>query len=682
MANLIDLLRRGGTEALGQLDATGQLLKGVALQPVSGLAGASQGIADLLRGKGLDESLASANRRIEQVQGWGGGPATERGGEILGQMGETLQPVVEKLQAPADWVGEKSPLLGAAVAGFTEVADPTKVLGKTKKAASAAKQAVSKAAKSSLKADVTQAVKAAEGAADLVPRKKATLAPEFPNDPDIVSSITNDPKFKEGVPRDVIATAKANRAQYRQEPQVLPKKATEMTDQDWVDFGAQHGVDFSQTPMQSLGVSDLKTKREIMVPGGLEGQFTIPDLFRIKANNFDPAALGQDTHNQLMAKFLRTFERPGGSDPVDIYNDLNFSLLSPNAPLTQNQFIAQRGRLRNMDELNALAARGDVTPAGKTRLDPNGLWGQLDTEYGTGAASRGGLGVGGTANLGNQGTLAKLLRDKPGMFYPGEGETLRDVGYRVMNQVPGLSVKTASLGIPWSDLGKANTSAVDLHMIRHGRGRLEQEFPEFGTRVAEKVAKNPSLTPEDAAIEVISAHPPAVYRKKTGELHEDLPPYLAPEKLAYEPKYWTKPSQPYQQIMQYIDESRGANPVHELFPEQWRKWDVYRGRVEPHEMAHPDWRKLPRQSFSELQDAISAHKEAGYMGNPSTEAALYPGDEMVQPVPKQMDWRKLYYGRGTPGAMAATGAGAAGAAALINALRQKEEEQQNAVLQP
>jgi len=175
---LIDTLRRGGTEALGHLDATGQLLKGLALQPVSGLAGASQGIADLLRGKGLDESLASANKRIEQVQGWGGGPQTERGGELLQTMGQTLEPVVEKLHAPADWIGEKSPLAGAAAMGFTELADPTKLAGKVKTASRAAKTAIetAKAAKGGLRGDIEAATAAVEGAGHTRARQDMTPA--------------------------------------------------------------------------------------------------------------------------------------------------------------------------------------------------------------------------------------------------------------------------------------------------------------------------------------------------------------------------------------------------------------------------------------------------------------------------------------------------------------------------
>ena len=93
-----------------------------------------------------------------------------------------------------------------------------------------------------------------------------------------------------------------------------------------------------------LGISDPQSKREIKIPGGLEGTFTIPDMFWMKANNVNPAALPKKEHDQLMLKFIRT-HNVSDPDQVDIFNRLNFALLSPNAPLTQNEFLAMRAHV-------------------------------------------------------------------------------------------------------------------------------------------------------------------------------------------------------------------------------------------------------------------------------------------------------------------------------------------------
>lgn len=549
-------------------------------------------------------------------------------------------------------------MTGAGIGAAATLLGVVPVVGDA--AGKAVKKAAGKKAEKKVQGLLTDALQDAPAAKGKAPSgllgdgavlTKKELAKLIPaTEPDMARSFGTDERLKGGgtLPAEEVQQGLANRARYRSERQVLPKRPEEMSDQEWVDFGAQYGADFSQSPMVSLGVSDLNTRREVMVPGGLDGKFTIPDLFRIKANNFDPAALDQDTHNALMKKFIRTYERAGEHDPVDTFNDLNFALLSPNAPLTQNEFLAQRLRVRDMDELRALAARKGEA----------GLADAIDAEAGVGAASRGGMGVKGTAALDNQATLASLLLEKPEMFHPHDGETLRDVGFRVMNQVPGLSVKTASLGIPWTDLSKANTSAVDLHIIRNKMERLAQESPDFRERLSKlegKVRKDGAVSREKAAIDIIGGgHPEKKYRLASGKLHPELPAFLRPEKLAYEPDKFTMPNEHYLKVMDYVDESRGPTPEIELFPEQWRVWDGIRGRVEPHEMAHPDWRKLPRQSFNEMQDALQEHRRLGYMAAPPKDPAQRPA------VPKQGDWRKLYYGKADVGLLpllAALGAG-------------------------
>ena len=473
-----------------------------------------------------------------------------------------------------------------------------------------------------------------------ISRNRKTLNAATGGEEDIVESLLQSPAFKISgvIPRSVIDDAVQTRGRMRAEPATTP--GPKGTEAEWKAWGEKHGVKMTLTEPQSLGVSDLTSKREVKIPGGLEGTFTVPDMFWMKANNIDPASLPKKTHDALMQKLIRTHEVQN-PDQVDMFNRLNFALLSPNAPLTPNEFLAQRMRLVNMDELQALAGRVGEPGLSKTA--------QLQT--GVQAASRGGMGVLGTANLGNQAMLAKLILQKPEMFQMAPGETMRDVTMRVMNQVPGLGPKTASLGTPWLNLEKANTSAVDLHMIRHSYERMLDDpivGDAFKLRMANKLKVEPTTEAilglpaqkvEDAAIDVIGGSSLSkMYRTKSGELNE-IPGVATPEKLAYEPKQLQDFNPFYKRVVDYVDESRGPNPTIELFPEQWRKWDVYRQRLEPHEFAHPDYRLLPRQSWTEMQDALTAHKKAGYT-------------QAKNPVMAPSDWRELYYG-------AAAGAGPA-----------------------
>jgi hypothetical protein len=495
-----------------------------------------------------------------------------------------------------------------------------------------------------------------------IPRTKADLNAATAGEEDIARSMLNSPAYKIAnvVPKATVNKALETRQMYRAEPPTTP--GPNASEKEWADWGASHGVNMTVTTPESLGISDLTSRREAMIPGGLKGTFTIPDLFWMKANNFNPAALPQDVHTELMKKFIRT-NKISSPDEVDVFNRLNFALLSPNAPLTPNEFLAQRARLRTPEELSALAGR----------VGEEGLNRTAATQLGVGQAGSGGMGVLGTADLSSQAMLAKLIKDKPSMFQMAPGETMRDVTIRVMNQAPGLGPKTASLGTPWLDLEKANTSAVDLHMIRDAYPMLLHD-PIVGDAFRERMAallktkptaaailSKPEKDVRDAAIAIVGGTDMSrLYRLKSGELNR-IPDVATPDKLAYEPKSFSEFNPFYSRVVDYVDQSRGANPDIELFPEQWRKWDVLRQRIEPHEFAHPDYRKLPRQSFSEMQDALTAHKEAGYT-------------QSSNPTMNLSDWRKLYYGRAVPEILAPTAAAGAAAAAAQTLLSDDSEK--------
>lgn len=544
------------------------------------------------------------------------------------------------------------------VVGFSKIGAVEKGITSLTKAGKAA-QTVQKltkaeiAAKDAAKAaELAKAAEAEETTASTLAPLPAFIKPTFSSilpfvgdEADIARSMAAMDVYKEKsrIPMQDIQEAVQNRGRLRSEPATTPGPSA--SEKQWEEWGRKYGVDMRRNPDVPLGVKDIRTGNDIAIPGGLTGKFTIPDLFALKANNFDPSSLTRDQHNKLMQKFMRTHQVTN-PDAVDTFNALNFALLSPNAPLTPNEFLQSRFRIKSIDELKDLASRSSE----------EGLSAKLSKESGVGAAASGGLGVKGTALLGNQADLARLILEKPEMFKPDKGETLRDVTFRVMNQVPGLSQKTASLGVPWLDLAKGNTSAVDLHMIRNNWDKLlddKQVGKEFVDRMSNLLkvdntpaairaaaAQNPQKV-EKAVIGVIGQTTSEIYRsKKTGQLVGGSKPAVSPSKLAYEPDSIVNFGPFYQRIVDYVDASRGAKPVLPLFPEQWRLWDTYRGRVEPHEFAHPDYRKLPKQSFNEMQDALTEHKRVGYTATPRE----------GQPPPSMApsDWRKLYYGAADP----------------------------------
>lgn len=488
----------------------------------------------------------------------------------------------------------------------------------------------------------------------------------FPEgDRDIVDSILHDEKFKGkgGINIENLREAETNRAKYRAEPNVTPGPTA--SQKEWEDWAKGYGVDFRLNEPVSLGVSDVAAKREAMIPGGLEGRFTLPDMFWLKGNNFDPNILPIETRRAIQQKFNRTHQ-PDPNVPmndVGVFNALQFSQLSPNQPLTQNEFIAQRMRATSADDLRELAARQGEKGLDRTR----------STEYGVQAGSRGGMGVRGTPDVGAPAYLAGQLLHKPEMFRAGEGETIKDVVMRLMNQTPSLSQKTAGLGVPMTDLARGNSAAVDLHMIRNNLGELlsSGQGDEFMARANKLLGTeydkatllnrvqheidNPNI-PQDTFKKIrglIETTQGSVYRDAKGELGR-IPqeyPAISPDKLIFEPKQAQELGPFYKQMLENVDAGRGENPTLALFPEQWMRWDGYRGRLEPHEFLHPDYQNLPKQSFNEMQAALQAHKDAGY---------TYKDKSGTNPVMAQTDWRKLYYGNANPqllGGMALGGGG-------------------------
>ena len=71
---------------------------------------------------------------------------------------------------------------------------------------------------------------------------------------------------------------------------------------------------------------------------------------------------------------------------------------------------------------------------------------------------------------------------------------------------------------------------------------------------------------------------------------------------------------------------------------------------------------MPKQSWEEMRDALTAHKQAGYTG--------------TKPVMKEGDWRQLYYGAVDPMAAAGTAALAGGGLAAQNMLAPQQVQQQ------
>jgi hypothetical protein len=435
------------------------------------------------------------------------------------------------------------------------------------------------------------------------------------------------------------------RESYLAEPNVTP--GPQASDDAWRQWGEQHGVNMTVTPHQEIAPG-------IRVPGGTGGTFTIPDLFDMKANTFDVKNLTPEQHEALMQKMIRTYGT--ADDPVNAYNRLVFSQMSPKAPLLTNEFLASRVRARTPEDLFAHAAgTGDV---GK--------------QYGLQSAGAGGMGLRGTPDPNATRQLASVLSENPSLVKAAPGETTRDVALRLMNQVPLFSQKTASLGAPLLDLANGSTSPVDLHVIRNNWRQILED-PQYGPDFKQSLAKKFGVEPTTDAItaaydaapgkgldtvrSVVEQKTNGKYRLKGGELNPRIPDAITPDRLGTEPDMFQDFGPLYDRFSKQLENDRIGNLP--LFANQWAKWDGYRGRFEPHEVLHPDYVNLPKQSFQEMRAALQANRAAGF----ADESGFREGHGL--------GWKDLYYGHANPDLLAylalGTGLGAAGWKAWNNA---------------
>jgi len=512
----------------------------------------------------------------------------------------------------------------------------------------------------------------------LMPRERATLldygVPEDMAQP--MSAKKDGDRLKPPLKQSAVDEAVARRRNYEAEPAVTP--GPQASDADWAKWGQANGVNMTVTPKSEIAPG-------IAIPGGLDGTFTIPDLFEMKANNFDPKQLPRETQDKLYQKLARTYTPEGGTTVGQKMRAMAFTQLSANAPLLANEFIAQRLRPNKGESLSQYLTRV---------RDAN-----LKTDAGVESSERGGMGVRGTADPNWIKDSASLLEQAPDAFTPRDGEGLNDVAIRLGGLLPGMGQKTASLGVPFFDLMNGDTSAIDLHMIRDGwKGMLTDPMlgrdfrrdlaaavgMQTGDRVPTAkqiirfVEKQPGgadlsgdmLTKVRGVIEADGGS--TVYReKRSGAVSERVPSPLRPENLggAPEPTGTIALRNPYyDRMVERLGASAGDLS---LFLNQWRRWDEVRGRFEPHEFAHPDWDKLPKQGFSEMKNALAANRAMGF------------ADEKGFRTGHGKTWRDAYYGRANPLVLAGiAGGGLLGAYAMSGDeaeedARQKQERRLN-----
>jgi hypothetical protein len=423
---------------------------------------------------------------------------------------------------------------------------------------------------------------------------------------------------------------------------------------DFSRYGEHFGVDGMGNASKPVVMKD-SDGRTVHIPSSFLADGPAPsyyDQLALKAQGINPNKLPIDIRDRIHDRMVKATS-PGES-PSDEhnFNSLLFGMTSPNNPLTPNMIALARTLVKSPDDIQKLA---DMTPwtldqassvkGGKGSLRQE-ISRDMANRIGVQAASRGGLGVVGSADWTRMSDAAKMFLESPDFFrYERSQGNLpkhwEEHVNRVASQIPGLSFKTGSFGSVWQNPGEANISAMDRHMAGRFRGQLHAD-PEkqaawekavvasFNRKRAKSGANAEANSIDemiempggighyaDKALGVLNQHKDAKFRlKKTGEINPEIAEHYKQTPWIREPDKVTKMSPAYSGAL--AENARLANEGGRgIFSEQWRIWDNIRKRLEPHEIMNPGLSKVGRMSKEQLDEARIAHRNAGYMKSPS-----------------------------------------------------------------
>jgi len=597
-------------------------------------------------------------------------------GDMAIDIGAGFVPVVGTAQAGRDFERARrdKDKLGMALASLGAVpvvggvANAANKVRKGAKVAEAANDAVNRP---SLRAVVEDAVRQAE--------TKAAPDPATANIKPKVPKITLDLRTPEGEAEFV--------KKYGRKP------VHTMTEQERV---AKFGRAMAETP--EVRLSDLKSRRELAIPGGLDKDappMTLADQAKISAqaidyNDLDPR-LALDIHKRLVQSV------DPGADPsrLELMNRLGFGVTSGNAPITKNLVEWAQMRPRSEEEIADWAS---YSPVGLNQAIPgegaaNRFNSAINEAYGVQASARGGTGVANTANRQYVSELASMLRQNDQFFRRRPDEPEASYVERLMNQVRGLGPKTGSLGFAMVEPQTSNISAIDRHIadltreaVRSNAGTravYEQQMlnaynnAQPKSRQAKMYETARRRAGDDAdKIEaeqfrnVVSTPQETKFRDaKTGDIRSTVPahlrnlPFYEPDKAAtIGPMYATA-----LRMIKEGGEPRGIGG----FSNQWFDWDFQRSRAEPHAALNPMATTMERMTPEEYKLVRDTFSEAGAM-----RTSKNPQTGRLEPLKATSDYRKMIYGNADPLLLGGIAAGGLGTAAAIAALRDRKKEEE------
>jgi hypothetical protein len=378
-------------------------------------------------------------------------------------------------------------------------------------------------------------------------------------------------------------------------------------------------------PLQWIKVGEgTPYARDLAIPGGFKGEFSLWDFWRLKAQQFNPSLLSEADSYRFYAKVFRTQKRALTNVP-DIFNRVTFGVLSPQLDLLKNEAGAAVMRVSGL--LDKDVAPGQLSIESLARMSTEDVMAQMRR-----------AGVGGvtlkaqvTAQLRN----ARRFLANPEWYKIKPGEDMLEYSERMMSSLDGAGMKVGNFGVMLGDPFTFGRGTIDSHMaevLHRGKYVTDAEVAPLtelvrgDVSVGEferlmKTVEGKNLTDPEVARLIADGKLKIKYKNATARnispRGPDAPAYLRniPTEVQRNKGDVITFGSNYKTFVDALDtmlKKEHPNLPFEQGGGQWFLWDRERGIFEPHTTVFPGSYKLPRMTPEEIAAAVERAREAGY----------------------------------------------------------------------
>lgn len=337
----------------------------------------------------------------------------------------------------------------------------------------------------------------------------------------------------------------------------------------------------------------MEDGREVAIPGGFDGTFSLWDAWRLKSQHIDPNLLDTESRIKLYTKLFRSQAREL-SDPVDTFNRVAFAMISPNLSLIKNESGLAAIRATSLDDVRAIAEMPHADLVAKVKASG------AESVY--------------PAQLATLQTNARRFVENPDWFKVRAGEDLIAYSERVMSVLDGAGMKVGNFAAELGDPMTFNRGTIDTRMV--ARMAREKRVPqELIDRHVNK-ADGGFIAPKADLIPVTLRGKP---NPAVPEHLRDLPWVRKDGKVvAFGKDYKT-----FSDALDGILKTDYPGLPFRSGGGQWFLWDMERGIVEPHTTIFPGSHALPKMDPEQIKVAQGQAKEAGYFAKSSSKRVPY-----------------------------------------------------------